>query len=362
VSGLGAWLDGLLAQGFGGFAAPLWLAVLLPVVALFLWRAARRRPTALAWPALPEARAAGARRHDALGTCALALRAAAVLALVLALAEPLSREREVRVHHEGLDVVLVVDTSGSMRALDAQVHGEWRTRLELAQEVVARFAARRVADGDRVGLIVFGESAFTQCPLTSDGALLAAALERVEAGMAGEATALGDALALAVKRAAAGTGEDPAGLHGARPGRPRAGRVVVLLTDGRSNAGSVPTDVAAALAAASATRVHTVGIGSSGDVAMAHPSRESALHFERHDLDEATLAQIAASTGGRFFHARSSADLAAVYAEIDTLERVPRPAPPRVAGAPVPEPFLAGAGLLLVVELALSRGLARRLP
>jgi hypothetical protein len=211
VSGLGAWLDGLLAQGFGGFAAPLWLAVLLPVVALFLWRAARRRPTALAWPALPEARAAGARRHDALGTCALALRAAAVLALVLALAEPLSREREVRVHHEGLDVVLVVDTSGSMRALDAQVHGEWRTRLELAQEVVARFAARRVADGDRVGLIVFGESAFTQCPLTSDGALLAAALERVEAGMAGEATALGDALALAVKRVIGGGQQAPPG-------------------------------------------------------------------------------------------------------------------------------------------------------
>jgi Ca-activated chloride channel homolog len=361
MSNLAARLGELLPQGFGGFAEPFWLALLLPVAALFLWRAVRRRPAALAWPALPEARSAGARPHDPVGGAALLLRAGAVLALVLALAEPVGREREVHLHHAGLDVVLVVDTSGSMRALDAQVRGEWRTRLDLAREVVGRFAVQRVADGDRVGLVVFGESAFTQSPLTNDGALLAAALDRVEAGMAGEATALGDALALAVKRAAGGEG--PAALLEGRPGAPRAGRVVVLLTDGRANAGSVPTDVAAALAAASGTRVHTVGIGTTGDeVAMPHPSRQGTLHFERHDIDEAALEQIAAANGGRYFHARTSGDLAAVYAAIDALERVPRPAPPRVAGAPAPEPFLAAAGLLLALELALARVLARRLP
>ena len=363
MSGLAERLQALAPQGFGGFAEPVWLLVLVPLVALFLWRAARRRLPALPWPALGEARVAGARGLDPVRTAALVLRGGAALALALALADPVGRAREVRVRHDGLDLVLVLDTSGSMRALDAEVAGEWRTRLELAREVVARFAARRVSDGDRVGLVVFGDSAFTQCPLTSDGALLQAALGRVEAGMAGEATALGDALALAVKRALVAAGRDPD--EGAPPERslaPAAGRLVVLLTDGRANAGSVPTDVAAALAAFHGTRVHTVGIGTTGDVAMAHPSREGAIRFERHDLDAETLEQIAAATGGRTFLARSSSDLAAVYGEIDALERVPRPAPPRVTGAPLPEPFLATAGGLLLAELLLARVLARRLP
>src|SRR5262249_29003134 len=153
----------------------------------------------------------------------------------------------------GIDLLLVLDTSDSMRALDAEIGDRARTRFELAREVVARFALHRVASGDRVGLIVFGETAFTYCPLTSDGRLLRAALERVEPDMAGAATALGDALALAVKR-----------LHGAGPAE--SGQLVVLLTDGRSNADHVPPEVAAGLAAQLGIRVHTVGIGGEGEV------------------------------------------------------------------------------------------------
>ena len=254
--------------------------------------------------------------------------------------------------------MLVVDASGSMRALDAQTEGAWRTRLELAREVVERFAAHRVADGDRVALVVFGDRAFTQCPLTGDDALLAAALGRVEAGMAGEATALGDALALAVKRVGGDTHLEPG------QGRePRAGRAVVLLTDGRSNAGAIPTEVATALAMERGVRVHTVGIGSEGEVAMADTrSGGRRRELERHDLDAATLTRIASATGGRAFLARSSADLAAVYAEIDQLERVGRDAPPIAIGTPQPEPALALAGALLLLEIALTRVLGRRLP
>jgi Ca-activated chloride channel family protein len=230
--------------------------------------------------------------------------------------------------------------------------------------VVSRFARDRVAEGDRVGLVVFGASAFTQCPLTSDGNLLAAALERVEAGMAGEATALGDALALAVKRVIAGEEEpEAAGPRRTREGaRPIAGRLVVLLTDGRSNSGSVPPDVAAALAAFHRTRVHTVGIGSRGEVAMAGGSRGRELEFERHDLDSAALQQIAAATGGRFFHALSSGDLGGVYDEIDRLERVPRAAPPQFQGAPRPEPFLAMAWGFALLEILAIRVLWRGIP
>jgi Ca-activated chloride channel family protein len=341
--------------GFDALVHPAWLALGLVLAALGLWLAARRPPDALPWPAWPEAAGAGA-RPDRARWLGRAARAAALAALALAIAGPVTEHRAPPAPGEGLDLVLVLDASDSMRALDAELDGEWHTRFELAREVVARFARERASEGDRVGLVVFGETAFTLCPLASDGALLAAALARAEPGMAGGATALGDALALAVKRVAPAAEDRPQGQA--------QGRVVVLLTDGRSNTGAVPPDVAAALAAARGVRVHTVGIGSTGEVAMQAPesTRGRALRFERHDLDETTLVSIAGAAGGRFFAARSSAALTDVYAEIDALERVLRRPPPRVRHAPRPEPWLAIGGGLLALELVLSRGLARRIP
>jgi Ca-activated chloride channel family protein len=337
-----------------------WLVPVLLGAALAAHAFAARRPRpAFAWPALAEACAAGALRVDLLAPVGFALRVGTLGLLALVIAGPVRRGAPAPERRSGLDLVLAVDASGSMRALDAQVDGEWRRRLDLARAVVARFAAERAGAGDRVGVVVFGDTAFTLCPLTADGALVAAALERVEAGIAGESTALGDALALAVKRVAGGGAEAEA--LGATA--PREGRLVVLLTDGRSNAGSIPVDVAAALARATGTRVHTVGIGSRGEVAMANRSgRGRELRFERHDLDMETLRKIASASGGRAFEARSSADLAAVYREIDTLERVGRDEPARAEGKARPEPFLAGAALLLLAEIGLGRAAGRRLP
>jgi Ca-activated chloride channel family protein len=239
-------------------AHPGWLLLLLPAIAVALAIAARSRPAALAWPGLAEARAAGARRFDAVRGPSLALRGAALVALACVLAGPVGVRRAPPEPGYGLDLVLVVDASGSMRAVDTEVAGERRTRLDLARQVVARFAEERAAEGDRVALVVFGESAFTPCPLTSDGNLLATSLTRIEAGVAGEATALGDALALAVKRAIAGR-------RSAAADGPLAGRVVVLLTDGRNNAGSISIEIATALARAEGVRVHTIAIGTAGE-------------------------------------------------------------------------------------------------
>lgn len=345
------------ALAFDALERPLllWIALALAVLALVL--AARRPPPALPWPAWPEALAAGGRRRDCRRALGLLLRGGTLVLLGLALAGPVALDRAPPPPSDGLDLILVLDASGSMRALDAEVAGAWRTRLELAREVVERFARQRVNEGDRVGLVVFGQTAFTQCPLTSDGALLAASLARVEAGMAGEATALGDALALAVKRAGLAT-------TAPLPTQPAAGRVVVLLSDGRSNAGAVPVDVAAALARARGVRVHTVGIGAGGEVAMARPggASDQAVRLERHDLDVVALERIARASGGRFFLARGSRDLEDVYTAIDALERVPRRGPPRERRRPRPEPFLAFAGVLLVMEIAVLRGPYRELP
>jgi Ca-activated chloride channel family protein len=347
----------LPALGIDAIERPL-LGALVALAALTAWIVATRRRGArsLAWPALAEVRAAGAGRFDPRRAAGFALRAAALVALAGALAGPVALLDAGEDETRGLDLVLVLDVSGSMRALDAEVHGEWRTRFELAREVVGGFAARRVADGDRVALVVFGETAFTQCPLTRDGELLAASLARVDVGMAGEATALGDALALAVKRAGTDAGVGPAEA-------PREGRLVVLLTDGRSNAGSVPLGIAASLAAERGVRVHAVGIGSTGEVAMARPEGAAgAQPFERHDLDARALEAVAAATQGRFFPARTSADLAAVYAAIDELERVDRPLPRPARRAPRPEGLLLAAGALVALELAAARGIGRTLP
>jgi Ca-activated chloride channel family protein len=344
--------DLLRPAGIDGLAQPGWFAAALLAAVLATWLAWRIRPPAVGWPGEPEARAARARRGDPLRALSLVLRGAALAALAAVMAGPVGVHRAPPEPGLGLDLVLVVDASGSMRALDAELGGEWHTRLALARQVVSRFARQRAAEGDRVALVVLGETAFTLCPLTSDGGLLAAALERVEAGMAGEATALGDALALAVKRSrGAALSEDLT-----------QGHVAVLLSDGRHNAGTLSVEAATSLAAAEGLRVHTVAIGSAGEEVPMASGPGRGLRFERHDVDMATLERIAAATGGRFFPARSSSDLEAVYAEIDALERVGRPRPARLRRADRPEPLLALAGGLVLGEIALVRVVRRRLP
>ena len=360
---VGAWLAHLLAPGLSAIGVDaLASPERLPWIALGAFACAliamRRRAISLPWPALPEIQRAGGRRSEVMPVVAGLLRLAAVLLLALVAARPVAIEDSPPEPGRGLDLILVLDTSASMRALDTSLAAPeaadvaaagGRTRLDLAKRVVARFATSRVAEGDRVGLVVFGSRAFTQCPLTSDGALLTQALARSQVGVAGDATALGDALALAVKRAP----KSPTGL----------GRVIVLLTDGRSNTGQIPVEIAIDLARGEKLRVHTVGIGTGGaEVPMATRAgrRDQPLRFERHDTDPETLEQIATATGGRTFLATRPGDLEAIYREIDSLERAERPLPPRRRQALQAEPLLAGAGGLVALEVLLAQILRRR--
>jgi len=353
-----------LSTAFGAFARlpdldrSEWLFWLLPLVLLALVMTSRARPAAFAWPALAEARTAGARRFDRLRWIAVLFRGLALVALAIVVADPVRLHRAPPEPGFGLDLVLVVDASGSMQSVDTRILGERRSRLDLARQVIARFAQSRAAEGDRVALVVFGETAFTACPLTSDGALLAAALGGVEAGVAGDATAIGDALTLAVKRVAVGD-------SGSSVAEPVAGRVIVVLTDGRNNAGAVPVEIATQLARAEGVRVHAVGIGTSGrevPVLSVGPDASDRIEFERNDVDEISLKQIARGTGGRYFPVRRSEQLAAIYDDIDALERVARRMPARIRHAPNPEPFLAFAGFCLLVEIGSARVARRRIP
>jgi Ca-activated chloride channel family protein len=291
------------------------------------------------------------RRHgapDLSWLLSLGLRGAALTLIGVALAGPVGLAREAPSGGEGIDILIALDASGSMNALDAALKGRRVTRLELAKQVVADFVRSR--EGDRFGLVVFGEHAFTQCPLTVDRRLALETIERVQVGLAGDATALGEAIGLAVRRLQRGgeSGDDR--------------RILLVFTDGRHNAGALAPETAAGIARLSGIRVHTVGIGTTGSVPFARSGPGEPLRFERVDLDEETLQGLARITGGRFFHARKPEDLTSVAAAIDRLEVRRHPVETHFRRVSLAPNALLAALLFLLLEVGTAHGLLRRLP
>ena len=223
--------------------------------------------------------------------------------LCVAAARPQSPGEVVQPPASGRDLMLAVDLSGSMGEEDMRLGGRPVDRLTAAKAVLADFLDRR--EGDRVGLIVFGQRAYALSPLTLDRESVRSQLLDSVVGLAGRETALGDAIGLAVKRLR----DQPSGQ-----------RVLVLLTDGVNTAGQLDPVKAAELARDHDVRIHTVAFG--GDLAAMFGLR---LPGNAAEIDEAALQDIAAITGGRAFRARDADELAGIYAEIDRLEPVQRP-------------------------------------
>ncbi|MEM7219098.1 MAG: VWA domain-containing protein [Pseudomonadota bacterium] len=332
----------------------LWAFALLPAPLLVRWLlpAREREQAPLGVPdiepfAFPVPRRIGAhagRRWP------LWLLLATWLALVLAAARPQFTGDPVSLPTSGRDLMLAVDLSGSMSAEDMRISNQQVDRLTVVKAVIREFIARR--DGDRVGLILFGSNAYLQAPLTFDLASVSTLLDEAPVGIAGGKTAIGDAIGLAVKRLRE---------------RPEGDRVLVLLTDGANNVGSVSPVKAAELANAAGVRIHTVGVGAErlvkpsllglGGPRVVNPSA---------DLDEESLTRIAAVTGGRYFRARDTAELVGIYALIDELEPVEQAAEvfrPRRQLFHYPLAFALGAlALLLALLTAESVGDARQRP
>lgn len=221
--------------------------------------------------------------------------------LVLAAARPQWVGEPIALPVAGRDLMLAIDISGSMEQEDYELNGRAVTRLAAVQAVATRFVRRR--DQDRLGLILFGSQAYLQTPLTFDGATVATMIDEAIVGLAGRETAIGDAIAIAVKRLR----EQPAGT-----------RVLVLLTDGQNTAGTLAPLDAAKLAAQAGVRIHAIGIGG-GEVGIRTPFGMRLMH-QGGDVDPTTLKQIAERTGGHFFSATDRKQLEAVYAELDRLE------------------------------------------
>jgi Ca-activated chloride channel family protein len=325
------------------WAAPQWL-LLLPFLAWVSWRGMGPR---VAVSALGHMRARTTLRRRLAFLPGLAWGIALVL-LILAMARPQLVNRERVVESEGLDIMLVLDTSGSMEERDYRLGGTPTSRLDAAKEVMARFVQGR--PDDRLGLVVFGEEAFTQIPLTLDQDTLTGFLGVVQIGMAGDqGTALGDALAVAAKRLVQSPSRTP-----------DAHQVMVLLTDGRSNMGQLEPDQAAAVAQSLGIRIHTIGVGT------VEGERRGISGFifggNELDLDEDTLRAIAATTQGTYHRAADTKALAKVYATIDELEPTTAEITEFVRREERYHPLLAGGLIFLCISLLLGETWLRRLP
>jgi Ca-activated chloride channel family protein len=235
----------------------------------------------------------------------LVLAALAWLLLVTATSRPQWLGEPIALPVSGRDLMLALDLSESMRETDFQIQGQSVDRLVASKWVARDFIERR--EGDRIGLVLFGEQAYLQTPLTFDRETVLTMLDEAEIGLAGPSTAIGDAIGLAIKR-----------VRNNKDGN----RVLILMTDGANTAGEVDPLQAAELAARQGLTIYTIGIGA--DEMMVRSLFGSRRVNPSADLDEKTLRAIAEKTGGQYFRARDTAGLAAIYALLDELEPVER--------------------------------------
>ena len=283
------------------FAHPawLWLLLLAPLPALWAWWKSRKR-TGLRFSSIAPARGAGGSIWLRLRALPVALRTAALVLGILALARPQERDVVRERHVEGIDVMLVLDMSTSMRAQDFEPN-----RFEAARDVAAGFIETRATD--RVGLVVFAAEAFTQAPLTIDYNFLQEMLREVEIGMIDDGTAIGTAIGMAVNRLRTSEVES---------------KVIILLTDGQNNTGEIDPRTAAELAEVMGIRIYTIGVGTRGKAPYVFkgPFGQSYRQLVPVEIDEEMLRAIAERTGGRYFRATDREALREIYNEISTLE------------------------------------------
>ncbi len=229
------------------------------------------------------------------------LRLAVIALLIIILARPQSTNKWENVSTQGIDIVIALDISGSMLARDFKPD-----RLDAAKNLATEFISGR--PNDRIGLVVFSGESFTQCPLTTDHAVLINLLRKVKSGMIEDGTAIGVGLANAVSRL---------------KNSEAISKVVILLTDGVNNQGSIDPLTAAELAKTFGVRVYTIGIGSRGMAPYPVQDAFGRTFYQNMpvQIDESTLKQIADITGGKYFRATDNAKLREIYSEIDKMEK-----------------------------------------
>jgi Ca-activated chloride channel family protein len=271
------------------------------------------------------------------------LRTLAIVFLAFALARPQSGRKGQEISSEGIDIILALDISGSMRAEDFKPHN----RLYVAKQVIKEFIEGRHTD--RIGLVVFSKQSFTQCPLTLDYGVLFNFLDKVSFGMIEDGTAIGLAIANAVNRLRESEAK---------------GKVVILLSDGRNNAGEIDPITAAQAAKAMKVKIYTIGAGKPGNAPypVDDPIFGKRYIYVENEIDEPTLQQIAQITGGEYFRAKDEEALSRIYKQISGMEQTEIKVKEYLQYNELFSNYALVGLLLLVTEIVLANTRYRKIP
>ncbi|MFH1007369.1 MAG: VWA domain-containing protein [Candidatus Latescibacterota bacterium] len=324
------------------FEDPGWLLLLLGVVGMVVYSLRRKTQGSVCYSDVGMVKQIGPSRGLFLRHSVLALRALALSLLIIGLARPQSGQRMQEITTEGVDIVLSLDVSPSMQALDFQP----KNRLEAAKDVVAEFIGERKSD--RVSLVVFAAESYTQCPLTLDYAMVLNFLKDIQTGMLGDGTAIGTAIGTSVNRL--------------RESKAKS-KVVILLTDGMSNMGEIDPITAAQTATAMQVKIYTIGVGKEGRAPFKVKDAfgERTVMAETH-IDEESLREIARITGGRYYRATDKQELVQIYQEIGELEKTEIETKEYLHTNELVGGLLLAALGLLLIELLLAHTRFRSIP
>jgi Ca-activated chloride channel family protein len=328
------------------FADPWLLILLLAVPLMVFYELKKMGSSRIRFSSLETLKALKPARSLAWRKVLLIVRCAAMSLLIMALARPQSGTTSTEIITEGVDIMLCLDTSGSMNALDFQLENKRVNRLQVVKKVVDEFIRGR--QNDRIGMVVFAEEAFTQCPLTLDYGVLLSFLDRLEIGMAGDTTAIGSALATCVKR-----------LKDLKS----KSKIIILLTDGRNNTGTISPATAADIAKTHGIKVYTIGVGTEGEAPFLVDSLFGKHYvYQKVDLDEETLKEIAQKTGGRYFRATNTEALKTIYQQIDKMEKTEAKVKEYMEYDELFKYFLIPALCLILLEILLANTRFMKIP
>jgi len=329
------------------FASWYFLLLLAVVPAAILFKKRRQLHPVMGLPALSAVHSIRRSAFLKLHWIMPVLKYTALGLAIAAMARPQWGTRQVSVLTEGVNLVLAVDISESMAALDFKQGGKIVNRLEAVKTVINEFISKR--SGDRIGLVVFGTHAYTQMPLTRDYNTILAVLERLKIGAAGKSTAVGDAIGISLKRL-----EDIKSKS----------NIIILLTDGQSNTGELSPQTATEIAVQKGVKIYTVGVGSKGKARflIQHPLLGERYIYQHVDFDEDTLKFISKETNGIYFRAKDSKSLQKIYDTIDELEKTKVKVKTFAAYRELYIYLLAPSFLLLVIWVILSNTRFLRVP
>jgi len=323
----------------------LWLLACLPVMAI--WKGRWGRPVAVRMPSTHDAIMVGARPRSTIGGFLAFVGLLALALLIAALARPRLGRGSTEIEASGIDIVLALDVSGSMEALDFKIDGKPVNRLNVIKKVVGEFVGQR--PNDKLGMVAFAGRPYLVSPLTLDHGFLAKRLADVKLGQVEDGTAIGSAIAAAVNHLRDSTAKS---------------RIIILLTDGMNNAGAVNPPTAAEAAKALGIKIYTIGAGIRGDAPIPVRDMFGGTHLQmmKVDIDEEMLRQIANATGGQTFRATDTDSLVKIYDAINQLETTTRKLKKYQQYDELYLWFLIPGLCLLLLELLFNQTRYRRLP